>query len=274
MARRVPGGRRPRLLELFSGTHSIGKVADELGFDVVSLDRDLGAECPFGTGFVAPKHIRADIMDWDYRQFPRGYFHVVTASPVCRVWSQLRDSWIGRRLRGMTREFSKADIRRDIEEEGQPMVDRLLEIMAYFRPNFWWIENPKMSRMKFYLKDLPHHDVDYCMYSDWGYRKGTRFWTNIPNFEPKTCDGKGTCGNMTVSDRGRPKHKATVDGGGKRDGTLATGCKQFCERYKMPPDLIRDLLLPTLPEGHRPSTRARRNSNRKKRKSRRRKSNK
>lgn len=30
-----------KLLELFSGTHSIGKVAEDLDIDVVSLDRDL-----------------------------------------------------------------------------------------------------------------------------------------------------------------------------------------------------------------------------------------
>ena len=33
-----------RLLELFSGTQSIGKVARELGFEVVCLDRDMEAD--------------------------------------------------------------------------------------------------------------------------------------------------------------------------------------------------------------------------------------
>jgi hypothetical protein len=42
-----------KLLELFSGTGSVGKVAKDFGFEVVSLDRDMNAD------------IKTDIMDWD-----------------------------------------------------------------------------------------------------------------------------------------------------------------------------------------------------------------
>ena len=43
-----------RVLELFSGTGSVGNVCKALGMDVVSLARDM------------PADIRSDIMDWDY----------------------------------------------------------------------------------------------------------------------------------------------------------------------------------------------------------------
>ena len=46
-----------KLLELFSGTGSVSKVAKDLGFDVVSLDRDMNA------------NIKMDITDWDYKMW-------------------------------------------------------------------------------------------------------------------------------------------------------------------------------------------------------------
>ena len=46
-----------RVLELFSGTGSVGNVCKRHGFEVVSLDRDM------------PADIKTDIMDWDYRVY-------------------------------------------------------------------------------------------------------------------------------------------------------------------------------------------------------------
>ena len=71
--------------------------------------------------------------------------------------------------------------------------------------------------------------VDYCMYCDWGYRKRTRLWTNIP-FEPRTCDGSGRCGNMD----GKRHRVNLIDRGG-----------YFHEKYRVPQRLIVDLLLAT-----------------------------
>lgn len=183
-----------RLLELFSGTHSIGKVAKEMGYEVYSLDLDLGAECPFGSGYKSFKHFQEDIHKWDYRQYPEGFFDVITASPVCRFWSPLRRTWIGRKLKGMTRNLTSEDIEADINKYGKPMVDKTREIIEYFKPKHWWIENPQTGSMKKYITDLDFYDVDYCKYSNFGYQKRTRFWTNIEGFKPKKC--KKDCENI------------------------------------------------------------------------------
>ena len=58
------GKSRPLLLDMFSGTHSVGKVAHNLGYDVVSLD-------------LADATICCDVLEWDYTQYPVGYFDVV-----------------------------------------------------------------------------------------------------------------------------------------------------------------------------------------------------
>ena len=59
-----------KLLELFSGTGSVGKVAKELGYDVVSLD-------------LKDANINTDILNWDYKQFNRNHFQIIWASPPC-----------------------------------------------------------------------------------------------------------------------------------------------------------------------------------------------
>jgi hypothetical protein len=58
-----------RVLELFAGTQSVGKVARDLSFEVVSLDRDMDAD------------IKTDIMDCDYTQYEPKHFDVIWASP-------------------------------------------------------------------------------------------------------------------------------------------------------------------------------------------------
>jgi hypothetical protein len=88
------------------------------------------------------------------------------------------------------------ELNADLEgREGMLLVDRVLEVLDYFKPRWWWVEQPWLSRMRDCIVTLPFVCVDYCRYSDWGYRKRTRLWTNMP-FEPLTCDGKGSCGNM------------------------------------------------------------------------------
>ena len=49
-----------RLLELFSGTKSVGKVAYQLGYEVTSLDLNLKADAD----------ITCNILDWDYTVYP------------------------------------------------------------------------------------------------------------------------------------------------------------------------------------------------------------
>ena len=64
-----------RLLELFSGTGSVGNVCRRLGCEVTSLDRDM------------PADIRMDILDWHYASLPPNSFDVIWASPPCTEYS-------------------------------------------------------------------------------------------------------------------------------------------------------------------------------------------
>ena len=189
-----------KVLELFSGTHSIGNVCHNLGWEVVSLDRDLGNTSPFND-YRSDTHIKEDIMTWDYKKsYKTGDFDLITASPVCLWWSKLRDTWIGRKLKSHgDKIITKEILQEDIDKYGKPMVDKVFEIIEYFKPQYWWIENPQTGKMKFYIEEkYPQYNtyyiVDYCKYSNWGYQKKTRIWTNIKNFTPLIC--KKDCENI------------------------------------------------------------------------------
>ena len=87
------------------------------------------------------------------------------------------------------------------------MLDKTREIINYFKPTYYWIENPQSGRMKEYINDLSFFDVDYCMYG-FPYQKRTRFWTNITGFNPKLCNKD--CGNIVPNTK---RHKKSLGNG-------------------------------------------------------------
>ena len=261
-----------KVLELFSGTHSIGKACKELGnYEITSVDRDLGASHDnYTTRTSAPN----SILTWDYKQYPRKHFDIITASPVCLWWSQLRGSWINRKCKSIhpTDVITKEHIDNDIERYGKPMVDKVFEIIEYFKPKYWWVENPKTGKMKHYIAEKypqynTYYDVDYCKYCDWGYKKSTRFWTNITDFVPLTCknDCENIVGTKHVENLGsnnyivkdqdkyvrvntkakREKYKDFERLSSVKHKNLITdvgGGTNRLQRYRIPPKLVIDLL--------------------------------
>ncbi|AJR29219.1 cytosine DNA methyltransferase [Bohle iridovirus] len=210
-----------RILDLFSGTHSVPKAcAQREGWSCVTVD-------------LADSDYNVDVLEWDYtKDLKPREFDVVWASPPCRYFSKLRESNIGRG--GMT----KKSVKEDLETKGLPLLRRAMEIIAYLQPKKFIVENPDTGRMKEYMTALPHYVVDYCAYSDWGYRKRTRLWTDIEGFVPKTCAGKESCPNMERNpSSGRWRHVLATDAGGRgRKGTTRR------LRYRVPPAMILELL--------------------------------
>ena len=111
-----------RILELFSGTGSIGEAYKEGAWEVVSLDV-VKTNMPT---------ICCDIMFWDYKLYPPGYFDAIWASPVCTHYSCARTN------AKTPRNFEWAD----------GLVLKTLEIIEYFNPPVWYIENPQSGLLK------------------------------------------------------------------------------------------------------------------------------
>jgi len=217
-----------RVLELFSGTGSVGKCCDELGYESISVD------------MILPATHQCDIMAFDYTQYPKDHFDIIWASPPCTDYSKLQDCWLNRIRKG---ELYTKEMQDKYMEDADKLVMKSFEIIDYFKPHWWFMENPQSGRLKQrdIMKGLPFYDVDYCMYSDWGYRKRTRIWTNKEGWEGKLCNKK--CGNMVgnlhktnLGNADRIK-RANIDNVKKFNGTSQQ------DRYRVPEDLIYDLFL-------------------------------
>ena len=209
-----------KVLELYSGTGSVGKVCKERGFDVVSVDIDGRAD------------INIDILKWDYKKaFKVDEFDIIWASPPCHTFSNLRRSWINRKLKVFGDNVVTAEmLDADMIANGLPLLRKAEEIINYFKPKYFFIENPASSKMKDYLKHLDSYEVHYCQYSDWGYKKPTIIWSNKNlYFEPKKCDKK-TCPNMING-----KHISSIGNVYCKDSNKTD------MRYRIPPKLINEL---------------------------------
>lgn len=196
-----------RVLELFSGTGSVGNVCRRLGCEVMSLDRDL------------PADIQMDVMDWNYASLPPHSFDFIWASPPCTEYSVAKTVGV-RKL-----------------EEANAVVQRTLEILAYFDPPCWMLENPQTGLLKHqpFMLNLPYDDLDYCKYG-MPYRKRTRLWNNIPNWTPKPLCKKD-CGHIV---EGRHEQSAQQS----PHQHLADVRRRYLTRelYKVPEALIEEIL--------------------------------
>ena len=202
-----------KLLELFSGTGSVGSAFASAGWEVTSLDSDPKTDAT----------IHEDILTWDYSTYPPGHFDVIWASPCCTHYS------CARRGAKTPRNLALAD----------SLVLRSQEIISYFNPHAWFIENPQTGLLKDrpFMHSIPFCDVDYCAYSDFGYRKRTRLWNNI-DFQGKLCLGRGCCPNMDGT-----KHKTTAQQGRNlgKEGLYGTHISQQ-NLHKIPRFLCCDIV--------------------------------
>jgi len=198
------------ILELFAGSKSIGNVAEQLRMNVYSSDIEQFG----GIDYVV------DILEFDVNKVPFKP-DVIWASPPCTGFSVAA---IGR---NWTKIDGDAIPKSDTARLGIELVKKTIEIIDYFNPKYFFIENPRgMLRKLQIMQRFKRHSVTYCQYGD-SRMKPTDIWTNSETWIPRPA-----CKN------GDPCHISAPRG--SRTGTQ--GLANAFERSKIPNQLCEEIL--------------------------------
>ena len=199
-----------KILELFAGSRSIGKEAEKLNFNVFSSDIN---------NFDKIDYV-VNILEFDYTKVPFKP-DVIWASPPCTGFSvaALGHHWTG----GKNAYIPKTDT----AKLGIELAKKTIEIINYYNPKYFFIENPRgLLRKMNFMDNFIRHTVTYCQYGD-NRMKPTDIWTNSNIWTPrKPCKNGDSC------------HISAPRG--SRTGTQ--GLKGAYERSKIPELLCKEIL--------------------------------
>lgn len=138
-----------KILSLFDYTGNWPLPYKQNGFEVIQVEIKLGT----------------DIMTWDYTQIEKGSVYGILAAPPCTHYSVSgAQYWPEKDKDGRT-------------EESNKLVRKTLEIIKYFDPYFWVLENP-VGRIDACVPELKKYYLMSFNPCDYGnaYTKKTKLW--------------------------------------------------------------------------------------------------
>jgi len=199
-----------KVLELFAGSRSIGKVADKMGWQVFSSDYEAFEGIDY----------QIDILQFDVNKVPFKP-DIIWASPPCTGFSVAA---IGR---NWEKTETDAIPKTDTARLGIELVKKTIEIIEHFKPKYFFIENPRgMLRTLQIMQQFKRQSVTYCQYGD-DRMKPTDIWTNSDNWTPRPMCKNGDSCHISA-----PR--------GSRTGTQ--GLANAYERSKIPEQLCEEVL--------------------------------
>jgi hypothetical protein len=204
------------VLELFAGSRSIGKVGDELGMNVFSVDWEKYKDIDLCIDV-------AKLKKEDVPFIP----DVIWASPDCTTYTIAAISTHRNNTEPKSEYAKKCDI---TNQHFISLIKEWLEI----NPNMvFFIENPRgMLRKMPWMQEFKRHTIWYCTYGD-ERAKPTDIWTNSDTWIPRPVCHNGN----------KECHHAPAPRGSK---TGTQGRKGSYERSKIPEELCREVLLSTI----------------------------
>ena len=200
------------LLELFAGSRSVGKVGDNLGMKVFSVDWE--------------KYENIDLsIDIELLQKKDIPFipDIIWASPDCTTYTIAA---ISHHRNGTE---PKSDYAKKCDNVNIHFINLIKEYLIVNPNMVFFIENPRgMMRKMPFMKDFKRHTVWYCQYGD-DRAKPTDIWTNSKKWIPRPM-----CYNGNKNCHHQPSPR------GSKTGTQ--GKKGHYERSKIPEQLCNEIL--------------------------------
>lgn len=159
------------ILSLFSGTDSWTKPYENNDrFKIIRLDNNID--------FKTNAEIQMDILQWDYTAL-KEKIDVIYASPPCNLYFTNMKHLTGVQI------YTEAD-----KELSLKLVNKTIEIITYFKPKFFIIENPRAKMRKHYPEILGEKpQIFYYCQNGFDYKKPTDIWSNI-KLEQDVCPHK------------------------------------------------------------------------------------
>jgi len=205
-----------RTVELFAGTKSFSKVADERGHDIWTTDySDTYKHDLYGDV------LNEEIQEQIFEQVKKADF--VWMSPTCTKWSLAAGNTYWTAFRMPRREDT-------VDAMKMMMFCRFIADYCVKKKKLFLIENPN-GRAVWIMDNQYLRRCWYCQYGD-DRAKPTNLWTNIPNWTPKTCfNGNPNCHHESAP-RGSKTGTQGLKGNMERSVVPELLCRAVCERVE------------------------------------------